>query len=130
MTTIAATGYQFQLFMRTAGGAVNWRLLSGNNREAGRGAVAFSDVEQCRAAIEDLRVHEAELVGRVRRTDDNRWTWQLLHDDRIVAVASKAADRMIRAESALQIFRASLAEASIRPSIVLTESRRWRTVGR
>lgn len=130
MTTIAGTGYQFQLFMRTAGGAVNWRLLSANNREVGRGTIAYSDAEQCLRAIDDLRAHEDELVGRVRRGADNRWSWQLLLDDRVVAVASRPADRMIRAESSLAALRASLAGAAVRSSVVTTESRRWRTAGR
>ena len=120
-------GISFQLFMRTSGGAVNWRLLSGNNREAGRGTIAYSDAELCRRAITELQAREPELVGRVRRTEQNRWTWQLLRDDDIVAAASRPADRQIRAESSLAMFRASLADAVVRESIVMTESRRWRT---
>lgn len=130
MTTVAGAGYQFQLFMRTSGGAVSWRLLSGNNREAGRGAMTYSDAELCRRAIADLQADEPELVGRVRRTEANRWTWQLSRGEQVVAFASRPADRMIRAEGALAIFRASLADADVRSTVVMTEARRWRTASR
>lgn len=127
MTTIARPGYQFQLFMRTSEGTINWRLLSGNNREAGRGTVAYSDIDQCRQAIADLQVKEPDLVGRVRRTELNRWLWQLSLGEQVVAVASRPADRLIRCEGALAVFRASLSAAVISPTVVMTEARRWRT---
>lgn len=126
MTTIARQGYQFQLFMRTAGGDVNWRLLTGNNRESGRGVGGYADADACRTAISELQTREPELVGRVRRSEANRWTWQLLLDDRLVATAGRPADRLIRAEGGLAAFRASIAAAGIRPIVMMTEARRWR----
>jgi hypothetical protein len=123
-------GFHVQCFTRSPSLGVSWRLLSGNNREAGRGTVGSADAELCRRAIIRLQEREPEMVGRIHRVDMNRWTWQLALDDVIVATASRSADRLIRAEGALSTFRSSLVGAEISPTVLMSDSRRWRVAGR
>jgi hypothetical protein len=123
-------GFHVQCFTRSSSPGVSWRLLSGNNREAGRGAIGSADAELCRLEVIRLQSREPEMVGRIQRADLNRWTWQLMLDDVPVAMAGRSSDRLIRVESALATFRASLVDATINPTVVLTDSRRWRVAGR
>jgi len=68
---------------------VRWRLLGANNRELGRGAGPFADLESCQAAVRDLvaRVAGATpgIVGDADHT--GAWSWRLDLDGHPVAVS-------------------------------------------
>jgi hypothetical protein len=118
--------YQVQFFATATGSTVNWRLLSGNNREAGRGPAGYPDEMTCRRAVRDLREGLSRAQSRVRRAAPNRWTWDLELDGQCVATAGHPFDRMVRCEQALTYFLVGLANASIGRSLRHSGSRRRR----
>lgn len=122
MTT---AGYQIQLFAQSARSPVNWRLLSGNNREVGRGSLGYADVEQALTGVEVVRGDLDRLVRKINRVEPNRWRWELSLAGTPVAVAGHAFDRLIRCELAVRQFTAEFAGASIRPGVVVSNARRW-----
>jgi len=124
VTDVVPAGH-VQLFAENDRGAVRWRLLSGNNRELGRGREAFADPEACRLVIKELQAETDQVVPAIRRVGSHSWSWQLMRGDQVVAEASHAYDRRIRCEQAMNQFASQLREAAIRPEIMLTHSRRW-----
>ena len=117
--------FQVQLFVRSDT-AVGWRLLSGNNREAGRSAVWFSDEISCRTTLTELRSEVTLLRGAVRRTPPNRWSWDAHYGDRLVALAGHSFDRMIRCQQSLETFVQRLASAEVAAIVADCGARRWR----
>ncbi|MDT4932789.1 MAG: hypothetical protein QOK11_681 [Pseudonocardiales bacterium] len=126
-TALQPRGGHIQLFAAIGVGQVQWRLLSGNNREIGRGAQVFADAESCRIAVKELqaRFHETETF--VRRAGGHSWTWQVSLAGKPVAAAAHNYDRLIRCERGLAQFVAQVAVAGVGPVLMLSQARRWRT---
>jgi hypothetical protein len=122
---MSAAGCHVQLFAQTATSAVRWRLLSGNNREIGRGAESFPDVESCLVVVKDVQNQAEELAGSVRREDRHAWQWQLMLGARVVAVSAHGYDRLIRCERGLAQVRFELRNALVSPSLMISQTRRW-----
>jgi|KBSSwiStaDraftv2_1062776.scaffolds.fasta_scaffold07656_8 hypothetical protein len=116
-----------QLFAPDVGKPLQWRLLSGNNRESGRAVAQYQDVESCREGVRRVQAALDRLTGTVRRTPRNQWVWQLLDGDVVVAVAGREYDRAIRCEQALDAFRRGLRDAPITTNILVSNARRWET---
>ena len=114
-----------QLFAQTGDSPVRWRLLSGNNREIGRGLVLFTDEEECRLAIKELQCDLGQLVSRIRPTPPNQWAWELRRADQPVAASGHAFDRLVRCERGLAQFIERMAEAPIASTVMVSEARRW-----
>ena len=123
--TVQVLGGHIQLFSRTALSEVQWRLLSGNNRETGRGADAYPDAESCRIGVKTLQAAIDDLDGSVRRVGSNEWGWRLMLDGRLVASSQRGFDRMIRCEQGLAQFLVQLRDAHIGSSVMVSEARRW-----
>jgi hypothetical protein len=123
-------GYHVQMFSSTASDPVRWRLLSGNNREIGRGAMAYPDVETCQIAIKELQSNLDELESRLRRVRPSAWIWELLRDGEMAAFAGHAFDRMIRCRQGLGQFSAQLMDAPVAPVLIVSAARRWGSVQR
>lgn len=123
-STGGAAGH-VQLFTRTSDAPVRWRLLSGNNRETGRGVDTYPDVESCKVGIKDLQSTVEDLDASVRRTSTNEWAWQLLREGRVVAVSGRSFDRLIRCEQGLAHFLEHIREAEIGATVMVSHSRRW-----
>lgn len=117
-------GCHIQLFATTADAPVQWRLLSGNNREIGRGAETFADTETCRIAVKELQTTVEELESLVRR-DRHVWIWQLVLADRLVAASAHGYDRQIRCQRGLTQFRTELRDAAIGAGLMISQARRW-----
>ena len=129
MTAVSPRGLaQVQLYAATADAPVRWRLLSGNNRESGRGLDSYADVESCRIAIKELQRDALELERRIRRAEPNRWMWELQLDAVPVVMAAHPFDRLIRCEQAVGQFVALFADAVVNPVLVVTAARRWGSV--
>lgn len=124
MTPALDIGY-IQLFSPDVGKPLQWRLLAGNNREAGRSVTRFQDVEACRDAIREVQGSLDRLVGTVRRTPKHLWSWQLADDDVVVAISGRDYDRSIRCEQALAAFVRGLRDAPIMPNVLVSNARRW-----
>lgn len=115
---------QFHLFSATEDSPVSWRLLSGNNRELGRGADRYLDVESCIVATKQFVLLLDELVGVVRPREDG-WAWWLSNELRPFATCTRAYDRQARCDQALVHFRQLAAEAVTSNEVVVTATRRW-----
>ena len=114
-----------QLFARTADAPVRWRLLSGNNREAGRSAMSYPDAETARIAVKEFQIIVDELQPTVRRTTSNEWAWQLSHLGQLVAVSGRGFDRLIRCEQGLAQFLTNIRQAEISAALMVSHARRW-----
>lgn len=118
----------FQLYRTSPHGPVRWRLLGGNNRQLGRSALDHEDVPDCLAALGNLVSALSELSGRVDRQPPNLWVWRLAHDGREVAVSAHPYDRQIRSQHGMTQFLARAAVARIDAAVMVTATRRWRSV--
>jgi hypothetical protein len=81
-----------------------WRLLSNNNRDLGRAATIFSDVDLCAAAVERLRRFGDQAVATSMRDGRADWTWRVQVDQIAVAVSSRRYHRRVQAEYASAVF--------------------------
>jgi hypothetical protein len=122
---VNTSGYNIQLFAQAPTAPVNWRLLSGNNREIGRGGAALADANQCALRVKELQTDVGRLRPRVRRTGHNRWMWELSLDGAPLIIAGHRFDRSIRCEQALSQFLVEFATAPIRTGVMLSGARRW-----
>lgn len=113
-----------QLFTDSAG-RINWRLLSGNNRESGRGATGMPDEAACLASITHLRDRLAAATARVRRADAHRWRWELSVGGSTLAASARTFDRAIRCELAVAQFVGHFREAQLRPGVLVLGTRRF-----
>ena len=70
---------------------VGWRLLGANNRELGRGAGLFPDLESCQAAVRDLVARLASASPGITSDSGNTgaWSWRLDLGGRAVAVSCR-----------------------------------------
>lgn len=114
-----------QLFATTSDGPVRWRLLSGNNRELGRGLGLFGDPEECRVAVKDLQCELGQLMSRIRPAPVNQWVWELRRAGVPVAASGHSFDRLVRCERGLAQFTERMADAPIAQSLMISEARRW-----
>jgi uncharacterized protein YegP (UPF0339 family) len=114
----------FQLFATDGHAEIRWRLLSANNRELGRGVVAYPDAEACLLAIKQLLIALDDLQSRVRRKD-GLWQWVLLADNEHVVLGSHLFDRQVRCELAVSQFRSFARGAKPAEGVMLTGARRW-----
>ena len=122
---VPAVSGHVQLFARTANAPVRWRLLSGNNREAGRSADTYPDVESCRIGVKEVQATLDELDTIVRRTTSNEWAWQLVRAGQLVAVSGRGFDRLIRCEQGLAQFLHNIRQAEIGATLMVSHARRW-----
>lgn len=118
------SGAVFQLYQAHRGMPVYWRLLSGNNREAGRGVAGHPDGESCRISVKELQRDADLLEPRIRRAEGHGWTWSLLLDDVPVAHAGRAFDRAIRCRQAVELVVALVPDALVANGVLVSADRR------
>lgn len=114
-----------QLFAPAIGLPLQWRLLSGNNREAGRSATDYPNEETCCAAILEIQQEIGELDGELRRMPNNLWAWQLSKGDTVLVTSGRDYDRMIRCRNAMDTFVRGMRTAPIGQSVLVSNARRW-----
>ena len=74
---------------------VSWRLLGGNNRELGRSAIPFAELDACHVAAMRVRERVADATVELRSEQaTGRWTWQLRLDGEPVAIAGRSYLRL------------------------------------
>jgi hypothetical protein len=68
-----------------------WRLLGGNNRELGRSARQFDEVDQCEQALRLLKCDfpMGLLPDIALDPTTRRWSWRLLQGDHPMARSSR-----------------------------------------
>ena len=121
------SAWHVQLFASGATAPVRWRLLSGNNRDMGRGVDQFDDAESCRLTLKQLQADAADLIPKVRRLSPSSWQWEIELDGVAIASAGHNFDRLIRCEQGMTQFIEHFATAPIGTALMLSDSRRWRT---
>jgi hypothetical protein len=115
-----------QLFTTLTSAHIGWRLLSGNNREIGRGANAFPDVECAVVAIKQSQLLVAAFEPRIRRIATSHWRWELLSADVPHIASGHSFDRQIRCEQGLEQFLSVFITAPISSGLMVSGSRRGR----
>lgn len=124
-TGIRVAHSHVQLFAQDESAPVRWRLLGGNNRELGRGAVMYEDRESCCMGVKHLQSIAAELDQSVQRTGSSTWVWQLSLEGALIASSGHRYDRLIRCRQGLTHFVAEFATCEIGPGLMLSQARRW-----
>jgi hypothetical protein len=117
-------GPHFQLYAAGPGAPVNWRLLSGNNRDLGRGQDACETAEQCRIALSEVLSELSDCQGVVRPGAQNRWMWALRLRGVVVAVSGHDYDRQLRCERARSQFMVYAPTAPVDAVVMFTSARR------
>jgi hypothetical protein len=121
-----AAGMHFQLYAAISGGAVLWRLLSGNNRDLGRSSAGFPDSESCVDAIISMLSLLSILQPSVKPAPKNQWVWALRDSEGSVqAVSGHTYDRQIRCEQGRAQFVRMAPTASIGRAVMVSRTRRW-----
>ena len=109
----------FQVYAGLTGQPVRWRLLSGNNRDAGRGVQSFPDIESCIVFIKEMLGQVQALEPAiVPATDGRGWRWRLSLDGVPVVAAPHAFDRRVRCSEACARFVHLAPQAQIRAELV------------
>ena len=97
-------------------GRVGWRLLSANNRDLGRAAVAYPDSESCLGAVRHLRRRLPDAMVVTSRDRLEYWTWSLRLDGTDVAMSSRHYQRRVQCEYASRLFLSLVLEAELTDS--------------
>jgi hypothetical protein len=109
----------FQVYAGLRGQPVRWRLLSGNNRDAGRSVQSFADLEDCMSSIKEVLARLDALEPAIVPAADGRgWRWRLSLDGVPVVAAPHAFDRRIRCAEACARFVHLAPLALIRAELV------------
>jgi hypothetical protein len=113
-TTMASARYQF--FTRRPD-AVEWRLISANNWELGRGAAPVRTLEDCLTIVLEIGATIDGFVEEVLPDPRGGWRWRLLRDGAAVAVSSRSFLRRVECESTLAQFRKLAGVAPVVPRL-------------
>jgi hypothetical protein len=98
----------FAVLNRPDGEWYSWRLLSGNNRELGRGACAYQTEIGCRAAVTRIQVRSELCTSTVGVRPAGQWWWQLELDGERMAVAGRGYQRQRECRYNLEQFMVAL----------------------
>lgn len=112
---------RFLLFARRPG-AVQWRLISANNRTLARAARAEPDVDAALRVIATLQESAASAPARVLADGVGGWRWTLTASRDAVAVGARSYLRRIECDMALASFRESAGGALVRPELMRQRS--------
>ncbi|MEV4411747.1 hypothetical protein [Catellatospora sp. NPDC049609] len=112
---------RFEFYERASAG-VTWRLLSSNNRDLGRSDNGFPDVEACLRAVDEVRAAVAEVEPMIHRVSRLAWAWRLEAAPGSVAVASRAYQRRVQAQTACDLFLRLAAAAPVNPEVRQTRT--------
>ncbi len=86
------------------GPGVTWRLLGGNNRDLGRAAAVFADVESCLDSVRLLQRSLVVAVAVTSRSAREGWTWRMQVGTVDLAVSSRSYQRRVQTEYAFEVF--------------------------
>jgi hypothetical protein len=106
----------FAVLNRPDGEWFTWRLLSGNNRELGRGASAYETELGCLAAITRLQTRSEVSTSSIGVRSSGQWWWQLELDGERIAVAGRVYQRQRECRYNLDQFLLALPEAQRPPA--------------
>ncbi|BCJ70670.1 hypothetical protein CS0771_02140 [Catellatospora sp. IY07-71] len=107
---------RFEFYERACAG-VTWRLLSSNNRDLGRSGTGFPDVDACLRAVDEVRAAVTEVEPVIHRVSRLAWAWRLDAAPGAVAIASRAYQRRVQAQTACDLFLRLAATAPVTPEV-------------
>lgn len=122
-----ASGFHFQLYAPAVGPAVKWRLLSGNNRDMGRGVLTYRGAAACSAGITEVLRWLDELDPIFVPDGNNSWRWFLRYKGEPIVTSGHAYDRKVRCKEGHEQFLRHAPEAQIKDDVVVSSARRWAT---
>ena len=125
--TSRPSSFHFQLYGPAPTAAVRWRLLSGNNRDMGRGVAAYRDAEACGAGIREILRCLDEFDPVFIPDGGNAWRWFLRYKGEPIVSSGHAYDRKIRCKEGQLQFLRHAPDAQIKGDIVVSTARRWST---
>ncbi len=111
---MASARYQF--FTRVPS-AIEWRLISANNRELGRCTEPFVDLASCTMAVERLRDGIDGADELVTQDPSGGWRWRLSVQNASVAMSCRAYLRRVECTTTLLQFRKLAADAVAVPRL-------------
>jgi hypothetical protein len=120
---------RFIVLSRQSGGdedAIEWILVSSNNRQLGRCGSAFATSEACRAAVDLLRDGYKRATGSATAEASGRWVWRVDVDGRTVAVSTRAYFRHHECDYNLRRFLEAVPAADVADGIRIVHSGRRR----
>ena len=112
-------GPHVHLYSSQTSGEVRWRLLGGDNRELGRGLLAYRDVEECRTGLARTILELPSLVPAVMRVDHRHWGWRLRSGSLDVVGSGHPFDRRPRCEEACARFVQMAPHAVVRDGLTV-----------
>jgi hypothetical protein len=118
----AVHGLHVQIYARGPSAPVRWRLLSGNHRDMGRGALDFQDEESCQIGIKETVEAVDRLAPTIVRVAGNRWSWRLSLAGTVVATSGHSFDRRGRCEEACTRFLQLMPGAEVRSGVAFLVS--------
>jgi hypothetical protein len=118
MTGTPASAH-FQIYTEGPEQLLRWRLLSGNNRDMGRSASTYVDLEDVHLGIKQTQGALTRLDRVLVRTDQNQWRWILRDGAEDSVLAGRVYDRRIRSEQACAEFIRAAAEAVVRAAVAV-----------
>jgi hypothetical protein len=98
----------FAVLNRPDGDWFSWRLLSGNNRELGRGACAYQTPVGCLAAVTRIQTRSELCTSIVGVRPPGQWWWQLELEGERIAVAGRGYQRQRECRYNLEQFMLAL----------------------
>lgn len=110
------TSARFQFFTRSPQ-AVEWRLISSNNRELARCPEPFLDLGACLAAVDLLRDGIDAVEAVVLQDASGGWRWRLGLYDQAVATSSRAYLRRVECAATLVQFCKVAGDALVVPQL-------------
>jgi uncharacterized protein YegP (UPF0339 family) len=120
-----ASTFHFQMYGPAETDAVRWRLLSGNNRDMGRGVLVYRDPEACRAGIAEILRRIDELEPAFVPESNNSWRWALRYRGEPIVMSGHPYDRKVRCREGYTHFLEHAPDASVKPVVVISSARRW-----
>jgi uncharacterized protein YegP (UPF0339 family) len=125
---VGTSSFHYQMFSAEGASAVRWRLLSGNNRDMGRGVAVYRDSDACREGIREVLKRLDELEPLFVPEPNNSWRWFLRYKGEPVVASGHSYDRKVRCREGHSQFIRHAPSAQFREGIVASSARRWTSV--
>jgi hypothetical protein len=120
-----ASSFHFQIYSSESSAAARWRLLSGNNRDMGRGVLVYRDLDACRLGIHEVLRRMDELEPAFLPDVNNTWRWFLRYNGEPVVTSGHPYDRKVRCKEGCVQFVRHAPDAQLRDAVVFSSARRW-----
>jgi hypothetical protein len=119
LTSESAQGRDWAESRKIGAGLVGWRVLGANNRELGRSAGPFWQVEEAYQAAHEAQAVLKGTVTRFWADDLGAWFWNIDLDGEELAVSGRGYRRQRECIYSIELFREHFPTAKVVASHVL-----------